>query len=183
MGDSVTAERAALIQCESHRKELVMDEPFRWLPWAWLVLAIVFTIAEIFTAGFFLICFGVGALAATLAGFLGLGPLLQFGIFLLVSTLALMLVRPLANRFSSPNSRQIGIDRLLGKEGIVVETIDPNVGHGVVRVDHERWSADSLDGTPIMSGASVIVMAIDGTHLKVRVAPAHAPAGRAQETV
>lgn len=148
-----------------------MDGPFGWIPWAWLVLAIIFTIAEIFTVGFFLVCFGVGALAAALAGFLGFGPLLQFGVFLIMSSVALVSVRPLANRFSNQDSRQIGLDRLLGQEGIVLETIDPNVGRGVVRVDHERWSADSFDDTPIMSGVRVVVMGIDGAHLKVRVAP------------
>ncbi len=141
-----------------------------WLSWAWVVMAILLAIAEIFTSGFFLICFGVGAAIAAAAGFFGFAPLLQFGTFLVASAVVLLLLRPFANRVSNPDAPTVGIDRLLGKQGIVLETIDPARGIGVVRVDHEPWSADSVDGTPIAAGTMVQVIRIEGTHLKVRVA-------------
>lgn len=141
-----------------------------WLSWAWVILAIIFTIAEIFTSGFFLICFGVGAAVAALAAFLGFGPVAQFAVFVVASAVALLLVRPFANRVSSPQTQPVGIDRLLGKQGIVLETVDPARGCGVVRVDHERWSADAADGLPIAAGVMVEVVGLEGTHLKVRVA-------------
>ena len=139
-----------------------------WLSWAWVVMAILLAIAEIFTSGFFLICFGVGAAVAALAGFLGFAPLVQFGTFLVASAVVLGLLRPFANRVSNPNSQPVGIDRLLGKQGIVLETIDPARGSGVVRVEHERWSADSVDEIPLAAGTNVLVVGIEGTHLKVR---------------
>jgi membrane protein implicated in regulation of membrane protease activity len=139
-----------------------------WLPWAWVVLALLFIIAEIFTAGFFLICFGVGAAGAALAAFLGVGLEWQVAIFVLISSVAVVLVRPLANRVSNPNTHLVGIDRVLGKEGIVLETIDPVSGHGVVRINSERWSAESTEGRPIVAGSQVLVVAVQGTHLMVR---------------
>jgi membrane protein implicated in regulation of membrane protease activity len=141
-----------------------------WLSWAWVVMAILLAIAEIFTTGFFLVCFAFGAAIAALAGFLGFAPLAQFAIFVVASAAAVLLVRPLANRVSEPNATPVGIDRLLGRQGIVLETIDPARGAGVVRVDHEPWSADSAEGIPIASGTMVQVVGIEGTHLKVRVA-------------
>lgn len=141
-----------------------------WLSWAWVVMAILLAIAEIFTTGFFLVCFAFGAAIAALAGFLGFAPLVQFAIFVVASAAAVLLVRPLANRVSEPNATPVGIDRLLGRQGIVLETIDPARGAGVVRVDHEPWSADSVEGIPIATGTMVQVVAIEGTHLKVRVA-------------
>ena len=39
----------------------------------WLVLAVGLIIAEIFTLGFVLFWFGIGALAAAIVAFLGLG--------------------------------------------------------------------------------------------------------------
>jgi membrane protein implicated in regulation of membrane protease activity len=141
-----------------------------WLSWAWVVLAILFAIAEIFTAGFFLIGFAFGAAVAALLGFMGFAPLGQFAAFLVGSTVALLLLRPLSKRVSNPNAPAIGIDRLMGEKGIVVETIDPARGSGVIRVNHEPWSADSADGSPIAVGTMVQVVGIEGTHLKVRLA-------------
>ena len=140
-----------------------------WLSWAWVVMAILLAIAEIFTSGFFMICFGFGAAVAAVAGFFGFTPLAQFATFVVASAVALLLVRSFANRVSNPNATPVGIDRLLGQEGIVVEPIDPARGCGVVRVSHERWSADSADGVPLASGTMVRVVSIEGTHLKVRV--------------
>lgn len=140
------------------------------LSWAWVVMAILLAIAEIFTSGFFLICFGFGAAIAAIAGFLGFPPLAQFGAFVVGSAIGLLLLRPFANRITKTDAQPIGIDRLLGKQGIVQETIDPTLGSGVVRVGHEPWSADSLDGVPIAVGTMVKVESIEGTHLKVRVA-------------
>jgi inner membrane protein len=141
-----------------------------WLQWAWVILALIFFIAEVFTSGFFLICFGVGAGIAAIAAFWGAPPLAQFGIFLVGSALALVGVRPLANRISNPNTYTVGIDRVLGKQAIVLETIDPARGQGLVRVGHEHWSAVAIDGAPIAAGAMVVVVAVEGTHVKVRLA-------------
>lgn len=139
-----------------------------WLPWVWIVLAMIFAVAEIFTAGFFLICFGVGAAGAGLAAFLGVGLVWQFAIFVILSGISVVLVRPLANRMSNPNTHVVGIDRVLGKQGIVLETIDPVSGRGVVRIDSEHWSAESAEGRTIVAGSPVLVVGVDGTHLKVR---------------
>ena len=140
-----------------------------WLSWAWVVVAILLTIAEIFTVGFFLICFGVGAAIAAVAAFLGFSPLVQFVTFVVASAVTLLLLRPFANRVTNANATPVGIDRLIGRQGIVIEVIDPTLGSGVVRVDHEPWSADSADGVPYAVGTIVQVVEIVGTHLKVRL--------------
>ena len=139
-----------------------------WQPWAWAILSLAFTIAEVFTAGFFLLCFGIGAAAAALAGFLGFPVLMQFGVFIVVSLLVLALIRPFANRVTNPIANQIGVDRVIGQQAVVLESIDPAAGCGVVRVEHEKWSADSADGTPIAAGTTVLVISVEGTHLKVQ---------------
>ena len=141
-----------------------------WLSWAWIVVAMLLAIAEIFTVGFFLICFSIGAAVAAVAALLGFAPMLQLAAFVVGSAVALFMIRPLANRVVSPAANPVGIDRLVGKEGIVVETIDPARGSGIVRVNHESWSADSIDGVPFAAGTMVRVVAFEGTHLKVRLA-------------
>ena len=139
-----------------------------WLPWIWLALAVIFAIAEIFTLGFVIICFSAGAVAAALLAYLGFDFMWQLAAFTVISALAVWLSRPLSNRLTQPNSHAVGSERLVGREGIVLETIDPVSGRGVVRVGHERWSAVSLEGRPIAAGSKVIVDAVGGAHLKVR---------------
>lgn len=141
----------------------------QWIAWAWAIMALILAVAEIFTSGFFLICFALGAVAAAAVAFVGLGLPFQLGAFLVGSAVALALVRPFAMRVSNRDTYLVGIDRVVGRTAVVLETIDPARGRGVVRVGSERWSADSIDGTPIPSGAQVEVIRVEGAHLKVRL--------------
>ena len=62
-----------------------------WLSWAWVFLAILLAIAEIFTSGFFLICFASARQIAAVLGFFGCRPLIQFAIFVGASAVAFYL--------------------------------------------------------------------------------------------
>ena len=60
-----------------------MSEWF-WVLWA--VLAAILIVAEVFTSGFVLLWFGIGALAAAFIGLIGIDSLLvQFMVFAVVS--------------------------------------------------------------------------------------------------
>ncbi len=60
-----------------------MDNLF-WI--LWCILGAVLIVAEVFTSGFVLLWFGIGALAAALAGLVGIDSLfVQFLIFIFVS--------------------------------------------------------------------------------------------------
>lgn len=140
----------------------------QYAQWIWVVVALLLFVGEIFTAGFVLSCFGLGAVAAAVVAFLGAGPIWQLVVFGAVSVAAVYLSRPFVNRISNPNTQEVGIDRVLGREGIVIETIDPAAGTGVVRVRSETWSAHSEDDQPIPAGERISVLAVDGAHLLVR---------------
>lgn len=138
------------------------------LRWAWIVIAILFFVAEIFTAGFVLLCFGVGALGAALAAFLGVGLALQIVVFIIVSAVAVLLSRPFAARISRPGVQQIAGDRVIGKWAVVLQTVDPLANTGMVRVESERWRAESMEGEQLEAGEVVEVVAVDGVRLLVR---------------
>jgi len=140
----------------------------QWFPWVWAILALVFIIAEIFTAGFFIICFGIGAVAAAIVAFLGMNTIWQMAIFVIVSAVTVMLSRPIATRISGASENSVGIDRVLHKEAIVIHAIDPMLAQGRVRVAREEWLAESVEEKPIAVGEKVEVVAIEGTRLKVR---------------
>lgn len=138
------------------------------MPYVWAILAMFFAVAEIFTVGFFLICFSIGAVAAAVMGFLGFDFIVQLATFVIVSGLAVVSVRPLANRASTAAPNKVGIDRVLHQRAIVIEPIEPDAAQGRVRVNFEEWLATSVTGEPIQSGVAVEVVGVDGTRLQVR---------------
>lgn len=137
-----------------------------WL--IWLILAAIFFIAEMFTAGFFLFWFSIGALAAAiLALFFKAGVIWQWVAFVLVSGVLLTLSRRFAEKVSRRQPAGIGADRVVGKIGIVRDEIDSSKGRGNVLVDSEEWRAESASGEVIPAGAKVKVLRVEGTHVVV----------------
>lgn len=142
-----------------------MEELF---PWVWALLALIFLVAEIFTAGFVIICFGVGAALAAVLAFLGFGVLWQMVAFIAGSAIAVVLSRPFANRISGQQTNTVGIDRVLQKDAIVTVAIEPANASGRVRVEREEWLADTVDGSMVPVGSKVKVVEVDGTRLLVQ---------------
>jgi membrane-bound serine protease (ClpP class) len=64
-------------------------------------------------------------------------------------------------RFATPT---IGREWMIGHEGTATTSIDPE---GVAMVSGARWRARTNRATPIMAGATVKVVAIDGVTLEV----------------
>ena len=137
--------------------------------WIWMIIAAFFIVAEIFTAGFFLLWFGVGAGVAGVLALLGLGAGWQWGSFLVLSGVLFAVSRRFAERFTQEQPPGIGADRFVGKKGVVLEEIDNIKDTGRVRIDKEEWRADSDTGETIPVGKSIEVTGIDGTHLMVKV--------------
>ena len=140
------------------------------LLWGWIVVALIFFGAEIFTAGFVLLCFGIGALLAAGAAFAGLGLAWQLAAFIVGSVVAVLLSRPFAERVTSSGPQFLAGDRVLGKRAVVLQAIDPLVNTGMVRVDTEEWRAESVDGVSIPKDSVVEVVGVDGVRLQVRPA-------------
>ena len=138
--------------------------------WGWLILALIFFVGELLTAGFFLVAFGIGAALAAVAAFAGLDILWQLGIFVVVSAIAVFSLRRFADSVSPTKPRaQVGIDRVLGKKAVVIESINALNGTGIVRVDAEEWRALPEDRTQIIPEKSTVeVLEVNGTRLVVR---------------
>ena len=134
--------------------------------WVWAALAIVFFVAEIFTMGFFLVCFGIGAVAAALLAVLGVDMIWQLIVFIAVSLVALAFLRPLAVRMTTHVANPGGIDRVIGKQAVVLEEINPLSATGRVRIEREEWRADTY-GSAIPQEATVVVIEVTGTRVMV----------------
>ncbi len=136
--------------------------------WVWLVLIVVFGIAEAVTSALVSIWFAAGALAALLAAMMNLSLLVQIVVFLAVSALTLALTRPLMKKYITSSLVPTNADRILGQTVRVTETIQNEHAAGAVYADGKVWSARSVDDAVIPAGATVRVERLEGVKLVVK---------------
>jgi membrane protein implicated in regulation of membrane protease activity len=137
--------------------------------WIWMAIAAFFIIAEIFTMGFALLWFGIGAATAGIVALLGLGMGWQLASFIVVSGVLFVISRSFAERFTKKQPPGVGADRFIQKKGVVTEEIDNIKNTGRVRIGKDEWRADSDTDEVIPTGNIVEVTRVDGTHLVVRI--------------
>jgi membrane protein implicated in regulation of membrane protease activity len=134
--------------------------------WVWTVLAVVAAIAEIFTAGFFLLPIAIGALAAAILAWFGVDPVAQWLVFFGVSSIAFAYLRRFASR-QDEFQPKVGANRLTDARGVVIADIDGDHGMGMVKVEGEEWRATAEAGTAIPAGSRIVVREVRGSKLVV----------------
>jgi len=135
--------------------------------WIWIFFAVVFIVAEIFTAGFFIFWFGVGAAIAGILALLGASNLWQWIAFIVSTSILTIISRKFADKFSVKQPEGIGADRFIGEKGVVIEKID-NIGNtGRIRVNKEEWRAESASGKILNVNTKVKIVKIEGVHMIV----------------
>lgn len=137
--------------------------------WIWMALAAAFIIGEIFTPGFFLLWFGIGAVVASILAIFGLAMAWQWGAFLIIASALFVISRRFAERVTKKQPSGIGADRFIGEKGMVMEEINNIKSTGLVRIRNEDWKADSEREEIISTGKKVEVVRVVGTHLVVKV--------------
>ena len=160
-----------------------MGDNYAWI--LWTVLGLILIIAEVFTPGFVLLWFGVGALAAALASMLGAGLAFQFFLFIAVSAALTALSRTIfVNYFTrggGESGMRFGADALPGQVGTVVAPSSGALNEGAVKVFGSVWTAYPAEGeTPLLAGERVVVERLQGASIYVRRAGAE-PDWRARE--
>jgi membrane protein implicated in regulation of membrane protease activity len=140
----------------------------------WCILAAILIVAEVFTSGFVLLWFGIGALAAAFAGIIGINSLaLQFLIFAVVSVGLTAASRTIfVNYFSretTGDSLRTGVDALPGKIGTVVSSSRGAMQEGAVKVFGSTWTAYPAQGeSALEAGERVKVESVEGASIYVR---------------
>ncbi|MFN0277592.1 MAG: NfeD family protein [Pyrinomonadaceae bacterium] len=135
----------------------------------WLVVAVGLIIAEIFTLGFVLFWFGIGALAAAVVAFLGLGLGWQFAAFSVVSIVLTMMSRTLLAQYWPHNKgMRSGMDSLPGMIGTVSLASKGALNEGAVKVYGSTWTAFPIDDALLIEGEKVEVVEVRGSSIYVR---------------
>lgn len=135
--------------------------------WYWWALAIVLLGVEILTSGFFFLWMSI---AAVITGFIALlMPFLnlnvQLFVFAVLSMASVILWKRYMNKHpivtDHPHLNQRGA-QYIGRTFTLIEAIEN--GQGRIKVDDSRWR---VEGDDCPKGATVKVVAVDGTVFKV----------------
>lgn len=139
----------------------------------WLIAAIVLVIVEICTAGFGALCFALGAAFSALVSGLGGSFTWQILVFVVVSLLTFIFLRPVVVRFLDKKSEDVktNAEAIIGRKGIVSERINASQHTGRVAIDGDDWKAVSEDGSVIEKGTDVEIIKLDS--IIVTVKPCH----------
>lgn len=135
--------------------------------YVWLVLLILFLMAEGATVALVSLWFAAGALAAIIAALLGASVGLQLTLFLVVSVALLAMLRPVLKKYVNPKIQRTNVDALVGQECTVIEAIDNLAATGRVKMGGMTWSARSIGEENIPAGTVVKIEAVQGVKLLV----------------
>ena len=135
----------------------------------WLVLLIVFVIGEAATVGLTSIWFAAGSLLALVCALLGGPEWLQITLFIVISALCLLAIRPIAQRYFNTKVQPTNADRAIGAAVRVTEEIDNLRGQGAVVIGGMTWTARSSEDIVIPAGSTVRVLRIEGVKVFVEL--------------
>ncbi|MBA2340983.1 MAG: NfeD family protein [Pyrinomonadaceae bacterium] len=143
------------------------------VPILWAVLGVILIIAEIFTPGFVLLWFGIGALAAALVSIIGFGYPLQFLVFFAISIALTALSRTIFNTYftrgDTTSELKSGVDALPGQVGTVIAASRGAMHEGAVKLFGSTWTAYPAEGEDrLEAGERVVVEKVQGASLYVK---------------
>lgn len=133
----------------------------------WLFIVVAAGIFEAVTVDLVSIWFCVGGVAAMILSYLQAPLWLQITAFAIVSSIFILITRPLAKKILRGNIVKTNSDRLIGKHAIVTKPFSEDE-RGEVKILGEYWSAVTHEKASIHEGEHVEILAIEGVKLVVR---------------
>ena len=133
----------------------------------WLIVAILFAVAELMTTTLTLIWFSIEAVILIFLSSIIDSILIQIIIFAIISTLMLTIATKKFIKQDKDYKYNTNLQAIINKKGIVKETIYPNKV-GIVIIEGESWSAISYDNEKIDKEEMVEVLKIEGVKVVVK---------------
>lgn len=133
----------------------------------WVGLLLIFTLIEFFTYQFFALCFSFGSVSALIVSLFDVDIMLQIAVFLVISGLLIVFIRPIAYKMLRVTHSPTNVDMLIGEEGIVTDEINNLERRGRIKILGQSWAARNEIEETISMNAKVIVKKIEGVTLIV----------------
>ena len=137
------------------------------MPYIWLAVIVLSVITEAATFTLVSVWFVPGALIAMILAFIPTIPLwVQIVVFLVITLLLLIFLKPIANKLLIGKKVATNADSVIGETAVVTETINNLEAKGQVKVKGQIWTARAADqNTTYEAGDILNVIAIEGVKL------------------
>jgi membrane protein implicated in regulation of membrane protease activity len=138
----------------------------------WIVAALAFAVGEVVTTAFFAVFLAIAAMGAAVAAAFGLDLLVQGLVFGVLAVVGILVARPpliawARRRHADAPVVLSGAQEMIGRTGLVIDSIKGAHEAGHVKIMGERWPAVTADGSPVKEGAEVRVVDIHDATLVV----------------
>ena len=135
----------------------------------WLIAFVVFLVVEGVTTSLTSIWFAGGSLAALVVQVCGGGLYPQLAVFVAVSFMLFLMVRPFAYKYLYGKRTKTNVDSLTGRKAVVKDRIDNVAGPAILA--GETWLARAAEeGDTFEAGDVVVISAVSGAKLLVAAA-------------
>ena len=136
-----------------------------WFVWIWLAIAVIALFVEAMTTEVVSIWFFFGSVVSMILAIFEVDEIIQCWVFIGVSVLFLVCVRPFLKKWLKRNEIKTNIEAIVGKTAIVISDILLDC-RGEVKLDGIIWTAISSE--ELKTDQSVVVLAIEGNKLIVK---------------
>lgn len=134
----------------------------------WIIVFLIGVIVESQTPQLVSIWFGIAAAIALVCAIADFSIYIQLIVFSTISVVLVVATRPLAKKLTNNTEVKTNADKLIGKIGTILKTIEPD-NKGIVKVDFQEWTAISFNGKLIEENTKVVIKGIDGNKLIVDI--------------
>lgn len=137
-----------------------------YMPFVWLVVAILAVIVEASTMTLTSVWFIPAALISLVLSFFKVSPSVQIIVFVICSAVLIVFMKAIFKKTLGIRSVATNADAVIGEEAVVTEQIDNIAGHGQVKVKGQIWTARAFDKNVTYEVGEILsVVAIEGVKL------------------
>lgn len=134
----------------------------------WLAGIVAFIILEAATYQLISIWFVIGAIGGMIAAMCGADFYVQMAVFLLISVVLLLLLRPVSMKLIKKQDFKSNADSLIGKNILITEEVNNVRGTGQGKVNGMIWTVRSEKDEIIEAGEIAEIGRIEGVKLIVK---------------
>lgn len=134
----------------------------------WIVFFVLICLLELATQQLVAIWFAAGSLVCVFLSYFGYPLYIQLIIFIVVSCVTLLLLRPYAIKKVNANVIKTNIHEAIGKKAIVIADFDKMTREGRVQLEGMDWAARSVDDKLLRKNETVVIKAIEGVKFMVQ---------------
>ena len=133
----------------------------------WIGAIIAFVIIEAVTYQLVSVWFAVGSIGGMITYMLGFNFSAQMTVFLILSVITLLCLRPLSMKLLKPKGFKSNADSLVGKEVLITKEVSNVNASGEGKINGMTWVVRSEDDSELPEGSVAVVKKIEGVKLIV----------------